>query len=347
MAKSTPDQLSMFSPTILGDLHNATSLLVLPDGHMHSDWQDGRMIKKSGQAAARANRLASRVKEKGLMMSGTYGRTFFDSSLHAVPRSLWVSKLQEQLAMVGSTESDLTWKVKTTPAKASIFRLAPSTRRISDQDCIGWRTPNTRDGMQSGYSDMEKLQDRWDRGKQVQLCDQVKMATTWKTPQVADSWDNGIPRALRYKGNAPSEERNTRNPELMGSYRGELKDFVGHLYYGQTPSKTDGGIEKAHHSTKCDKTSVASTWPTPNTSVIDAKPNPPITSHRKPTDPQISTADVAIHLYSGTMPNTSQAPTEKRGALNPEFVSWLMGFPPEWESCAPTAMPSSRKSRQK
>jgi hypothetical protein len=39
--------------------------------------------------------------------------------------------------------------------------------------------------------------------------------------------------------------------------------------------------------------------------------------------------------------------TEKRGALNPQFVSWLMGFPPEWESCAPTAMPSSRKSRQK
>jgi hypothetical protein len=42
-----------------------------------------------------------------------------------------------------------------------------------------------------------------------------------------------------------------------------------------------------------------------------------------------------------------QEQTEKRGALNPEFVCWLMGFPPEWDACAPTAMPSSRKSRQK
>jgi hypothetical protein len=41
----------------------------------------------------------------------------------------------------------------------------------------------------------------------------------------------------------------------------------------------------------------------------------------------------------------SSEPTEKQGALNPEFVSWLMGYPPEWVNCAPSAMPSSRKSR--
>jgi len=52
-------------------------------------------------------------------------------------------------------------------------------------------------------------------------------------------------------------------------------------------------------------------------------------------------------LLGRTVWNGPSEPTEKRGALNPEFVCWLMGFPPEWDACAPTAMPSSRKSRRK
>ncbi|GAA0493422.1 hypothetical protein GCM10009097_06560 [Pigmentiphaga daeguensis] len=37
-------------------------------------------------------------------------------------------------------------------------------------------------------------------------------------------------------------------------------------------------------------------WPTPSSAIVDAKPRPPITSDRKPTDPQIGLADVAVHL---------------------------------------------------
>ena len=39
-------------------------------------------------------------------------------------------------------------------------------------------------------------------------------------------------------------------------------------------------------------------WPTPSHTIVDAKPNPPIMSGRKPTDPQIGLADVAVHLSS-------------------------------------------------
>jgi len=40
-------------------------------------------------------------------------------------------------------------------------------------------------------------------------------------------------------------------------------------------------------------------------------------------------------------------PTEKKGALNPEFVCWLMGLPIEWDGCGVTVTRSSRKSRQR
>jgi hypothetical protein len=44
--------------------------------------------------------------------------------------------------------------------------------------------------------------------------------------------------------------------------------------------------------------------------------------------------------------NTSPAPTEKRGSLNPAFSLWLMGFPTGWARCAALVTRLSRKSRQ-
>ena len=51
--------------------------------------------------------------------------------------------------------------------------------------------------------------------------------------------------------------------------------------------------------------------------------------------------------HSGPAPNGSSAPTEKRGAPNPEFACWLMGWPDALTSGALQAIQSFRKSRPK
>ena len=51
-------------------------------------------------------------------------------------------------------------------------------------------------------------------------------------------------------------------------------------------------------------------------------------------------------MASGTHGNPSTSETEKRGALNPAFSAWLMGYPPEWCDCADMAMQSFPRLRR-
>ena len=59
------------------------------------------------------------------------------------------------------------------------------------------------------------------------------------------------------------------------------------------------------------------------------------------------TLDVTAQLTSGPTVIGSPVETENTGQLNPAHSRWLMGLPPEWDACAPTATPSSRKQRKR
>ena len=72
----------------------------------------------------------------------------------------------------------------------------------------------------------------------------------------------------------------------------------------------------------------------------------PVTG-REPTQRDNAFQNLNVQAVLGQISSGSPAETAKPGQLNPAFSRWLMGYPPEWDDCAGTAMPSSRKSRRK
>lgn len=87
--------------------------------------------------------------------------------------------------------------------------------------------------------------------------------------------------------------------------------------------------------------------PTPSSTIVDNKPRPPVVGNRKPTDPQIGLADIAVWLIGPAQVSSGlHAATEGRARLNPAYARWLMNIPEEWDACAPTVTPSTRKQRK-
>ena len=97
----------------------------------------------------------------------------------------------------------------------------------------------------------------------------------------------------------------------------------------------------------------AATWTTPMASdVRKQSENPETTVRRLAAGRQVGlNAHVALTMSlldpSGQTPSGSDATTEKRGAPNPAFACWLMGWPDELISGALRGIASFRSSRRK
>lgn len=335
----------MFNPQTSPDTGNATSSPASPAGPLQLDLLGGPTTASSGPAAPRASRSPSRVKAKPRMTIGTCGPTSFASSVPDGPLSSWENRLRRRLARTGSTECLLTWKQRTTPAGRSLSQLVPSTRPIAGIDSGLWPTPmahEARLGYQRRRGDT--------KGSQESLTtvvvnvsaplDDPRIAGLWPTP-TASLADKGV----RSTEGAIREVARGHGPDLAA---------VAATALWPTPTAQDGnrgnatirptdtGIPLPQRVLQVVTGHPLGLYPTPRASA----------NENRTTKIPPSQLDGRHGLYLssvaiGMEPAGSSATTENSGALNPAFVCWLMGFRPEWDACAPTATPSSRKSPRK
>lgn len=330
-----------------GAMRNAISSPGSADGATPQGSPDGPTTGRSGRVRAPASRSASRAKAQVSTTRGICGPTSFASSVPAGPLSSWESRLRARLATVGSTECSLIWREKTTPAGASISRLAPWTPPTSDSDSTGspatWPTPEAG---AFGSTDMEQLLERraeyqkkyGNNGFGLTLGQSMSLAH-WPTPAAADlAGGRSNP-----EGTSPTGQRPDGKKAQVG-----LPAVMKEASPRATPTARDWKSGHASEATlnrnaRPLNEQMQATWSTPRASDGEkGGPNMTFGAGGQPLPAQIyATAP------SGPTTNGSSATTEKRGAPNPAHPCWLMGYPAAWLSGADSATPSSRNSRRK
>ena len=297
--------------------HNATSSPVSAAGASPPASPDGPTSGPCGPEAPPASPSAPPVSRKARRTKGTSGPSSSASSAPCGPLSSWESRLRLRLARTGSTECLLTWKASATPAGRSLFRLVPSMRPIEEIDCgllALWNTPKASEGMgRYGVTNGKRYEKLWGQA--------VTTAAMWPTPVHTDH----------------------KNQFTVRKGRSANGDYLRIAVKAMWPTPTS-----AHAGNDTNLTCSGDGRTTPNklgwAAAISMRPTPTSRDHK---DGSFCANVETNGLLGRTVWNGPSEQTENRGALNPAFVSWLMGFPPEWDACAPTAMPSSRKSRQK
>lgn len=171
----------MSDPMTYEDLFRSISLQGLVFGHMPCAVWAGKTAGRSGQVPAHASLSARQAKEKGLLMSGTYGPPCIGCSGRAALSLSLASNLRVLTQTTGSTLYKLTWKQWAMPSGRVRFRLRASVPRTSGTELIGWPTPTANAWKHPSNAGRQG-------GLNLQTAAQL---SGWTTPSASDSRRGG------------------------------------------------------------------------------------------------------------------------------------------------------------
>jgi hypothetical protein len=267
----------------------------------------------------------------------------------------------------------LTWKSWDMPSGPPICALRASARRTSGNACGGWQTPMADDARgvggansREGHHKMLHHQARgwptpqgfdakstadwtpgstWDRQTPDHTLPQAAALAGWPTPKVATGdYQYGKGHDQRFL-NLSGAAKLAGWPSPSTATGGQVSP-PGTTAEGRTPDGRKQTVNLQHVARMAG-------WPSPNAEEFGLADVERLKQRRAECKARTGNGNgfgltlgqcVKVNAL-GTTPSGSPAPTGRRGALNPAFCLWLMGFPAAWGRYAPQEMRSSRKSR--
>jgi len=324
----------MSKPTISQATRNAISSPASGDGPSRSEKPDGMTTDQSGPDHAHASRLAFQEQVKGTAMIDTLP-LFGLASLPSfdLQQSL-ASRLQARMGATGSLLFDLKWKSWDMLSGPPICALRASGRPTSASayglERMGWPTTQTPNGGRSqAIEDLSVTGVNKDGKKRNVGLEHVVKFASWATSRSEDAESSGM--------------RHSRG--VADTLTAQATHLAGWpAAQAQTPARN--GNNAAGNSDSSRMTVELSSWPTSRANDGTGPQQPPNRTGGPSLKQVAAITGPARITADGELLTGSTAKMESGGQLNPAHSRWIMGYPPAWDDCAVTAMPSSRRSRK-